>query len=89
MKLDTDIVTGEMRMILSEEELKMGFMAQCVEKLAEKEGDDYLSIFERLEKNNMTEGYILKHYNVLHTESIENIIETLSRLLHQRENQIS
>ena len=43
-------------------------------------------MFERLENVNMTEGYILAHYNVLHTESIENIIADLKALLHKRES---
>lgn len=85
MKEEIDRITGEKWIVLEEEELKMVFLAQCVEKLAEKEGTDYLSIFERMEKADMTEGYILKHYNVLHSESIENIVESLLKLLHKRE----
>ena len=85
MRLEKDLHTNETWMVHDEMELKMGFLAQCVEKLAEKEGQNYLEVFERLENADMTEGYILKHYNTLHTESIENIIDTLATLLHQKE----
>ena len=80
-----DPLSNETWIELDDMEIKMGFLAQCVEKLAEVEGQSYLEVFERLEKANMTEDYILKHYNALHMESIENIIDTLSKLLHQRE----
>ena len=86
MREEKDLRSNETWIVLDDMELKMGFLAQCVEKLAEKEGQNYITLFERLEKADMTENYILKHYNALHTESIENIIDTLSKLLHQREN---
>ena len=86
MKKEKDLRSNETWIVLDDMELKMGFLAQCVEKLAEKEGQNYITLFERLEKADMTENYILKHYNALHTESIENIIDTLAKLLHQREN---
>ena len=86
MREEKDLRSNETWIVLDDMELKMGFLAQCVEKLAEKEGQNYITLFERLEKVDMTENYILKHYNALHTESIENIIDTLAKLLHQREN---
>lgn len=86
MREEKDLRSNETWIVLDDMELKMGFLAQCVEKLAEKEGQNYITLFERLEKADMTENYILKHYNALHTESIENIIDTLAKLLHQREN---
>lgn len=88
MRVEKDIHSNETWMVLDDIELKMGFLAQCVEKLAEAESQNYVDIFERLEKADLTENYILRHYNALHTESIENIIDTLGRLLHQREKDI-
>ena len=85
MKEEKDIHSNETWMVLDEMELKMGFLAQCVEKLAEAESKNYVEVFERLENVDMTENYILRHYNALHTESIDNIIDTLAKLLHQRE----
>ena len=88
MKLEKNPENNDVWIVLDDMELKMGFLAQCVEELAEKEGQDYLSVFERLENVKMTEDYILRHYNVLHTESIENITENLSQLLHKREKNL-
>ena len=85
MREEKDLHSNETWIVLDDMELKMGFLAQCVEKLAEKEGQNYITVFERLEQADLTEGYVLKHYNALHTESIENIIDTLVKLLHQRE----
>ena len=85
MREEKDLHSNETWIVLDDMELKMGFLAQCVEKLAEKEGQNYITVFERLEHADLTEGYVLKHYNALHTESIENIIDTLVKLLHQRE----
>ena len=88
MRIEKDIRSLETWMVLDDMELKMGFLAQCVEKLAEAESQNYVEVFERLEKADLTENYILRHYNALHTESIENIIDTLARLLHQREKAV-
>ncbi|MCH5346992.1 MAG: DUF3791 domain-containing protein [Muribaculaceae bacterium] len=88
MKLEKNPENNDVWIVLDDMELKMGFLAQCVEELAEKESQDYLSVFERLENVKMTEDYILRHYNVLHTESIENITENLSQLLHKREKNL-
>lgn len=86
MKEEFDPNTGEKWIELNKEEIKMGFLAQCIEYLAEEEGCDYTEIFNRLEAANMTEGYILRHYEPLHTQSWENVIEELKELLATRES---
>ncbi len=86
MKEVIDTHTGEKWIELSKEEIKMGFLAQCIEALAEIEGRDYTEIFKRMEAADMTEGYILKHYEPLHTQSWENVIEELKTLLANRES---
>lgn len=88
MKEVIDKNTGQKWIQLSEDEIKFGFLARCIEALAEKENCNYLEMLYRLENVNMTEGYILKHYNVLHTESMENIVCDLSSLLHKRESEL-
>ncbi|MDE6339605.1 MAG: DUF3791 domain-containing protein [Muribaculaceae bacterium] len=87
MKEEIDKLTGERWIILSKEEIRFGFLAQCIEILAEKEGCNYVEMLKRLENVNMTEGYILAHYDVLHTESMDNIISELSDLLLKRESE--
>lgn len=87
MKEEIDKHTGEKWISLSDEEVKFGFLAQCIEALATAENCNYIDMLERLEAVNMTEGYILAHYDVLHTESMENIISELRELLHKRESE--
>lgn len=86
MKEEIDAHTGEKWIELSKEEVKMGFLAQCVEALAEIEGCDYTEMFSRMEAADMTEGYILKHYEPLHTQSWENALDDLKELLAKRES---
>lgn len=61
----------------------MGFVASCIEDVAERLGADYAVIYDRMVAVGMIENYIIPHYNVLHTESRENVtsglIETLNR----------
>lgn len=86
MKEDIDPLTGEKWIELSKEEIKLGFLAQCMEALAETDGCDYKEMFNRMEAADLTEGYILRHYEPLHTQSWENVIETLKELLAKRES---
>ncbi len=85
MKEVIDSNSGKTWIELSKEEIKMGFLAQCIENLADIKGCDYLEMFHRLEKTNITEGYILKFYDTLHTESWDNIMLELEELLTKRE----
>ena len=61
----------------------MGFVASCIEDVAARLGVDYAVIYDRMVAVGMIENYIIPHYNVLHTESRENVtsglIETLNR----------
>lgn len=68
---------------LTDHEILMGFVASCIEDVAERLGVDYAVIYDRMSAVGMIENYIIPHYNVLHTESRENVtsglIETLNR----------
>lgn len=68
---------------LTAQEILMGFVASCIEDVAERLGVDYAVIYDRMAAVGMIENYIIPHYNVLHTESRENVtsglIETLNR----------
>ncbi len=83
---EIDKHTGEKWIVLDKEELKMGFLAQCIEALAEVEGYGYREMFNRMEAADMTEGYILKNYEPIHTQSWEHIVEDLQQLLSNRES---
>ncbi len=81
MTEEIDKQTGEKWIVLNKEEIMMGFLAQCVEALAEAEGCDYREMFNRMEAADITEGYILKYYEPIHTQSWEHIVEDLQQLL--------
>lgn len=85
MKESIDPHTGEKWIELSKNEIMMGFLAQCVEALAEIKGVNYKDMFKRMEDVGITEGYILKHYETLHTQSWENVLYELKELLDKRE----
>ena len=67
----------------TDQEIIMGFVVSCIEDVAETLGVDYAVIYERMKAVGMIENYIIPHYDVLHTESRENVtagmIETLKR----------
>ena len=86
MEKEIDMHTGKTWIRHNKEEVKIGFLAQCIEGLAELFDCDYLEMFHRMEKANLTEGYILKFYEAIHTESWENIMQELSDLLITRED---
>ena len=61
----------------------MGFVASCIEDVAEKLGLDYAEVYVRMKTVGLIENYIIPHYDVLHTESRANVtagmIDTLTR----------
>ena len=67
----------------TDQEILMSFVVSCIEDAAEKLGSDYAKVYERMKAVGMIENYISPHYDVLHTESRENVtagmIETLKR----------
>lgn len=85
MKEEIDKHTGQKRIVHTPEEIKMGFLAECVEGLADVLGCKYTEAFNRLETADMTQNYILQYYDTLHTESFETIMEGLEKLLLKRE----
>lgn len=68
---------------LSDDEIKMGFVASCIESAAERIGCCNEEMLERMEAVGLIDNYIYPHYDALHTEDrdnlTENIIETLNR----------
>lgn len=68
---------------LSLEEIRMGFVASCIEDVADKLGVDYSEIYRRMNAVGLIDQYVMPYYEMLHTESRENVtqgmIETLQR----------
>ena len=85
MTREKSLETGESWIVLTDDEVRMGFLAQCVEAAAEADSSDYAAMFGRLERADLTQNYILRFYDTLHTESIDNITRTLLSLLRERE----
>ena len=71
------------RIQLSRDEIIMGFVASCIEDVADTLGEDYLEIYQRLDAVKMIDEYIIPNYEVLHCESRKNVttglIDTLKR----------
>lgn len=67
---------------LTDIEIRMGFAASCVETAAKQAGYSYLEMYRRMKRVGLINNYILRHYEVIHTESRENItadiLQTLS-----------
>lgn len=78
--------TGQNWIQLSDEEVRIGFLSQCIEAVASAEGCDYVTMLKRMENVDMTQGYILECYDALHTQSWEEILSDLIKLLHNRES---
>lgn len=76
---------GNQWWVLSEDEIKLGFLAQCVERVASALREDYRVVFHRLEAADLTEGFILRHYDVLHSQDLSNVIDDILTALKNRE----
>lgn len=67
---------------LSQTEIKLAFVASCIEGTARVLGKSYQEIFDRMKHVGMIQNYIWPNYEMLHTESREhvtnNIIECLN-----------
>lgn len=63
------------------EEVKLAFAAQCVEGAARKLGVPYIEVYNRMRKVDLINKFILPHYDMLHTESNEYLIEDVIECL--------
>ncbi|MBQ9596808.1 MAG: DUF3791 domain-containing protein, partial [Bacteroidales bacterium] len=54
---------------LTDQEILRGFVASCIEDVADTLGVDYAEVYERMKAVGMIERYIIPHYEVLHSES--------------------
>ena len=68
---------------LSPNEILMGFVASCIEDVADKMGIDYTEAYHRMDAVGMISDYIIPFYGPLHSESREcvtaSLIDTLKR----------
>ena len=78
----------EKYMTPSKDEIRMAFVASCIESVADKLGENYREIFERMDKVGMIDTYIYPFYEQLHSESRENLTKSLIDTLLRWENEI-
>lgn len=68
---------------LSDAEIKIGFVASCIESAAARAGCHYEEMLDRMEAVGLIDKYIYPHYEALHSEDrgnlTDNILETLNR----------
>jgi len=72
---------------LSKDQIMMGFVASCVEDVANRLGVDYSVIYKRMDDVGMIDKYLIPFYNTLHTESRENLTNSLIESLNRWEEQ--
>ena len=72
---------------LSKDQIVMGFVASCVEDVANRLGEDYLAVYKRMDNVGMIDKYLIPFYNTLHTESRENLTDSLIESLNRWEEQ--
>lgn len=70
---------------LSKEQVVMGFVASCVEDVANRLGVNYAEIYKRMDAVGMIDQYLIPFYNTLHTESRENLTDSLIESLNRWE----
>lgn len=70
---------------LSSDEIKMAFVASCIEGAARKMGVSYREVYERMNNVGMIDDYLLGCYDALHTESREYVTEDVIECLLNKE----
>lgn len=63
----------------------MAFVATCIEATARRLNTSYKEVYNRMKRIGMIERYIVPHYEALHTESRENIVDGLIDCLNRWE----
>ena len=66
---------------LSQTEIKLAFVASCIEGTAHALGKSYQEVFERMKRAEMISNYIWPNYEMLHTESRENVTNNMIEYL--------
>lgn len=64
-----------------EEEYKMIFVASCIEAAASRLNCSSAEVYRRMKAVDLIDGYILKHYETIHSESRENITNDILECL--------
>lgn len=84
--LQNKLIDMENRIQLNKNEIIMGFVASCIEDVADVLGVDYLEVYRRMDAVKMIDEYIIPNYEVLHSESRRNVTEGLIDTLKRWED---
>lgn len=80
--VENRVYMAPQRIVPTKDEILMAFVASCIEWVAHDTGEDYLDVFNRMDRVGLIDNYIIKYYDVIHLESRHNItkdiIETLN-----------
>ena len=71
----------EKRIELSHTEIVLAFVATCIEGVARRLGISYKEVFQRMKNVDLINQYIVPHYELLHSESRENLVEGIIECL--------
>lgn len=83
--LQNQLLDMENKRQLSKNEITMGFVASCIEDVADTLGVDYSEVYRRTDAVKMIDEYIIPNYEVLHSESRKNVTEGLIDTLERWE----
>ena len=70
---------------LTDLEIRMGFAASCVEAAAKCVGCSYSEMYQRMKRVELINNFIIRHYETIHTESRENITDSVLECLNNWE----
>ena len=73
---------------LSHTEIKLAFVAYCIESTARKLDKSYQEIYERMKRVGMIKNYIWPNYEALHTESREHVTDNMIECLTTWEDKL-
>ncbi|MCF0199539.1 MAG: DUF3791 domain-containing protein [Bacteroidaceae bacterium] len=74
------------KIALNPVQIRLAFVATCIEATARTLGLSYQEVYARLKRIGAIENYIYPHYNVLHTESRENVVQDIIELMNEWES---
>lgn len=74
-----------MKIKLTQTQIVLAFISTCIEATARTLGISYIEVYQRMKNLGMIENYIYPNYEVLHTESRENIVRDIIECMNQWE----
>ncbi|MDY4446262.1 DUF3791 domain-containing protein [Campylobacter sp.] len=83
LKLNFDIISLSFKMRKTMDE-KISFCIFCIENTARSLGISGTKMYDKLEKSGLIDDYIFAHYDTLHTQSKEYIINDIKNALEAK-----